>query len=337
MSTHLTNLEILNSCANFPPNASPPEGTYTFHIPPLSQPLGYIPPSVAQAFSSHPEIFSVDSSNHTVTLVSPPDYHSRSKALMTIAQTLRDQGTFQVLKKWRDELVPIFGLHGEVLCAVERTFGPLLGTIGLGCHLSAYTYEKATSDESSKGEYKIWVARRSLTKQEYPGMLDSTAGGTLGVWEDPEDCMLREADEEASLDKELMRGKMKAVGIVSYVHRTDQRASSGDLRLFQPDTLFLYELDLTGHEVGIIRPNDGEVQGFELLTVKEVQDAMAKGEFKPNCAVVLLDFMIRHGILTVENEKDYVEICSKLRERLIYPGLSMTETYIQQRAQILKA
>lgn len=47
---------------------------------------------------------------------------------------------------------------------------------------------------------------------------------------------------------------------------------------------------------------------------------MAKGEFKPNCALLMLDFFIRHGILTAENEKDFEEIKSRIHRDIEFPG-----------------
>jgi hypothetical protein len=43
---------------------------------------------------------------------------------------------------------------------------------------------------------------------------------------------------------------------------------------------------------------------------------MAREQFKPSCAVVLLDFFIRHGILTAENEKYYAELISRIHRKL---------------------
>jgi len=46
---------------------------------------------------------------------------------------------------------------------------------------------------------------------------------------------------------------------------------------------------------------------------------MGEGAFKPNCALVVLEFLVRHGILTAENEPDYVEIVARLHRRLEFP------------------
>jgi hypothetical protein len=47
---------------------------------------------------------------------------------------------------------------------------------------------------------------------------------------------------------------------------------------------------------------------------------MARGEFKPSCALVMLDFSIRHNVLTPKNENDYEEIMRRIHRDLEFPG-----------------
>lgn len=71
------------------------------------------------------------------------------------------------------------------------------------------------------------------------------------------------------------------------------------------------------------------------MSVEEVVSRMHAGEFKPNCALgasessfsvprqltlicvckVLIDFLVRHGYLTPENEPRYLEINQRLHGR----------------------
>ena len=50
------------------------------------------------------------------------------------------------------------------------------------------------------------------------------------------------------------------------------------------------------------KPCDDEVESFQLLDVVDVIALMRQGKFKPNCSLVLIDFLIRHGLVTAENE-----------------------------------
>ena len=42
---------------------------------------------------------------------------------------------------------------------------------------------------------------------------------------------------------------------------------------------------------------DGEVESFQRLPLKEVADAVARtDEFKDNCNLVIISFLVRHGL-----------------------------------------
>jgi hypothetical protein len=94
---------------------------------------------------------------------------------------------------------------------------------------------------------------------------------------------------------------------------------SADFTQIQPECQYVYDLELPRDTIP--KPNDSEVQEFYLWTVEEVQEHLANGEFKPNCALLVLDFFIRHGILTSENESNYDEIKRRLHRDLGFPGL----------------
>ena len=53
------------------------------------------------------------------------------------------------------------------------------GLTAHGVHMIGYTHLSSTN------ETKYWVPRRSWTKKTYPGMLDSTVGGSLRSREKP--------------------------------------------------------------------------------------------------------------------------------------------------------
>ena len=59
---------------------------------------------------------------------------------------------------------------------------------------------------------------------------------------------------------------------------------------------------------------DGEIDAFELWPIEEVAERVRDSfDFKFNCNLAIIDFLIRHGILTPENEPDYVDIVLGLR------------------------
>ena len=277
---------------------------------------------------------------HTLTLVlafpasdlhpsTPRAEAARSSIFALTARLMRESQKWAVLRGWRNELYPIYGrIHGQrtLLASVERAASPLFGIISYGCHLTAYIRPPGAT---SSQEMQLWIPRRARTKSTYPGMLDNTVAGGIATGESPWTCIVREAEEEASLPAALMQERCRAAGTVTYLHVRDGRAG-GETGLLQPECQFVYDLDMTGYvdpengKAVVPTPLDGEVESFELMGVREVRERMGKGEFKPNCAVVLLDFLVRQGVLTAEEEEggqgqgqgEYMRVCERLHRRL---------------------
>lgn len=164
---------------------------------------------------------------------------------------------------------------------------------------------------------EIWVPRRSSTRAKFPGMLDSSVGGGLATGETHWSCLIRESEEEASLNEKLVK-TAKEAGTVTYFYVSGE-GSGGETGLPQPECSYVFDLDLTGSPPDALSPNDDSVVAFELLTVAEVKRALSRNEFKPNCALVMLDFLIRHGQLKAEDEPDYEEICLRMHRDLVFP------------------
>ena len=58
---------------------------------------------------------------------------------------------------------------------------------------------------------------------------------------------------------------------------------------------------------------DGEVDEFMLWPLEQVAETVREtSEFKFNCNLVILDFLVRHGFLDPDTEPDYTEICRGL-------------------------
>lgn len=288
---------------------------YIFKCSGDSATLGYIRPEVARKLPESPVL----SVNHEFKQVSfkPPDMREhehdaaeyRTMVFAEYLQKVREAEIFEVLKGWRNEMYPVYGSRAknELLFSMERSASALFGIITYGVHMTAYT-------ESPDG-IKIWSPRRADTKQTYPGMMDNTVAGGLSTGEMPSECLLRESMEEASLSEDISR-HAKPCGTMTYFHIRDERAG-GEVGLCQPECQYIYDLVLPEHIIP--RPGDDEAVDFQLLTVQETQEAMAQGKFKPNCALLLIEFFVRHGIITPENEPDYLEIVHRLHRRLEFP------------------
>lgn len=312
-----TNLNLVNECDNFPYYENDAEEYTTlrstcweFHLEGGSGPYGYIQQSVVERMPWDPSVWHFDNERRCITPV--PKRYTRTQGDV-IRETLEKAKTgdiFQILRGWRNELYPIHGPYSsrEPTVSMERAGSALFGINTYGVHMTAYV--------NTPQGMKIWVPRRARSKQTYGGMLDNTVAGGLATGEKPFKCVVREAAEEASFSEQLVRSNAKPCGTVSYFHIRDARAG-GEAGLLQPECQYVFDMEI-GAEV-VPKPGDNEVEDFYLWTVDEVKRALAEGQFKPNCAAVLLDFFIRHGILTAENERDYMEIVSRLHRKLPFP------------------
>lgn len=280
-------------------------------------PIGYLTEDVFNKLAKVPTFIKGDlevrRSKRELSVFQQATEEERSKRAAATVNYWRINKDFKVLSGWRNELYPVYGPRNKLLYSIERSASALLGIVTYGVHMTAYVH----SPESSHG-MKIWIPRRAAGKQTYGGMLDNTVAGGMATGEGPLECLVREAEEEASLPRDLVEKSSRSHGTITYIHiRTPE--ATGEVGLVQPECQYVYDLELPADIVP--KPNDSEVQEFYLWDVEEVQEHMANGEFKPNCALIMLDFFIRHGILTLENEKDYHEIKCRIHRDVEFPGL----------------
>ncbi|KAF3483094.1 thiamine pyrophosphokinase [Arthroderma uncinatum] len=313
-----SNLDLINECDAFPYYHDNPAdyqkyiaNYHAFKISGYNETFGLVLNSIVEKFPWPKEHWDVDSESRTVTLLVPKGATEaeRSAVLAQTLETAAKSGNFEVLKGWRNELYPIYGPQKELVASVERAGSSLFGILSYGVHMTAYT------KDPEKG-IQIWVPRRSRTKQTYPGMLDNTVGGGIATGEEPFESLVREAMEEASLPEDIVRRDAKSCGCITYTYVRDERAG-GETGLLQPECEYVYDLPLDPSVV--LKPCDTEVEEFQLWSIEQVKEALSNGEFKPNCALVLIDFFIRHGFLTPENERDYLEILARIHRRHEFP------------------
>lgn len=219
----------------------------------------------------------------------PDDYQSRTAVLEEALTGLAERGE---IKGWRDERYPIAPAFGaEAIAEFERSASPYLGIRAWGVHMTGFV-------RKADGLY-IWVARRADDKPTYPGMLDNTVAGGLPLGLRPVENIVKECEEEAGIPEELAR-TVRPAGVIAYRHQQKEG--------LKPDQMFCFDLELPA---GFQPVNtDGEVGEFMLMPAEEVLSLVRDTQkFKYNCNLCLIDFFIRHGIVTPENEPDYIDLC----------------------------
>jgi 8-oxo-dGTP pyrophosphatase MutT (NUDIX family) len=221
----------------------------------------------------------------------------------------------------------------------------VLGVLTVGVHLNVYRVKEEGGKENID---QIWVSHRSKDPNySYPGMLDQiVAGGsdsndTIDGHLAPCKTLAREAREEAGLtidhftrqvffeqeignddgdDKERRRilvGTVERASSITFFDLKDK--SAGDLynNHLEPGLRFVYDLKITNPS---FRPKKMEsgIERFEPMGVSQVTESLSSNRWKPNCGLVMLDFMVRHGLVTKHNESRFERIKNDLHWPLCF-------------------
>jgi 8-oxo-dGTP pyrophosphatase MutT (NUDIX family) len=221
------------------------------------------------------------------------DYAALSAALAEIIAALAGAG---LAAGPRREMTPVLRRWGEPpLAEIDRSGLPGLGLPAFGIHVNGFVRK----DDG----LHLWVGRRARDRLVAPGKLDHLVAGGITAGHSAEQTVIKEAEEEASLPADIA-GRARPVGAISY-----RLALPEGLR---NDTLFVYDLEM---DPGIVpASNDGEVEEFMLWPVARViETARRTDDFKFNVNSVVIDFLIRHGIVGPDSEPDYTALVKGLR------------------------
>ena len=199
-----------------------------------------------------------------------------------------------LLWSWVGEPFPVkASVTDPTRFVMERTLTAPLGCLTFGVHLNGYV--------RTRNGIELWVAKRSQHKPTFPGKLDNMVGGGQPAGLSLFENLLKECFEEAGIS-ETQASQSMATGTISYRH-TDGRGLKRDI-------LYCYDLELPDSFVPVCQ--DGEVESFERLPIDVVLSMIETTDaFKYNCNLVIIDFAIRHGILTGDNTPDYAELCER--------------------------
>ena len=263
--------------------------------------VGCVKHAFAETLSRWPEVLRID--DNGVTLAESLDAQAtpaaeRTQAVAEVMQRLREEGH---IDGWRDELYPVNRTWSEpAFLLIERAAVPWFGVRAYGVHMNGFV-------RGADG-LKMWVARRSQSKPTGPGKLDQmVAGGQpadIGLY----DNMLKECAEEAGIPLDIAR-HVRAVGAITHALETDVG--------FRPDVIFNFDLELPEDFSPV--NTDGEVDEFYLWPIKQVMERVRDSdEFKFNCALVIIDFLVRHGYIAAD-DPDYSDIVEGLTATLDLP------------------
>jgi hypothetical protein len=253
------------------------------------QGVGWVTPAFAESLRRFGDVFRVDADVSLAPGLDDPD--ARTGAVDGVLRRLAEDG---LVPGWRDEPYPVATTYSApTLMTLERAAVPLFGIRGYGVHLNGIVRDPSG--------VSMWIGRRAIDKPTAPGKLDQVVAGGQPAGISPSDNLVKESAEEADMSPDLVAAA-RAVGAISYCTARPEGLRN--------DVLFVYDLELPGD----FRPRntDGEIDDFYLWPLDRVTETVRDSdEFKFNCALVVIDFLIRHGHIGPE-EPDYMALIDGL-------------------------
>ncbi|KAJ0985603.1 hypothetical protein J5N97_003959 [Dioscorea zingiberensis] len=262
------------------------------------QVVGYIHKGFTDHLKEFPSVFTCMMDNNgqyvdhgCVTLhasLSTPE--ERTRAIGGVIECLGE-----LIPGIRNEHYPVTSAFGvPAFFSLERAAAPYFGIKAYGVHMNGYV-------ELNEQKF-LWIGKRSDMKPTYPGMLDHLVAGGLPHGISCKENLIKECEEEAGIPRSISDSAL-SVGAISYMDIDGFR--------YKRDVLFCYDLKLPADFI----PNneDGEVDSFRLVPVDHVANIIRRTEFfKPNCSIVIIDFLFRHGYISPD-DPGYLKLLQSLR------------------------
>ncbi len=219
-------------------------------------------------------------------------FEARTEAVARVTEASVESGAVQ---RRHGEYFPVTaGERHDALFLVDRGAAPYFGVRAFGQHLNGYVH--------GPGGLNLWIARRAMSRWNAPGKLDNLVAGGLPWGLSLEDNLAKECWEEAGIPADLA-SRARPVGHISYRTETDYG--------LKPDVMYCYDLELPADFQP--RCTDGEVEDFLLLPATEVARLVRDTtEFKLNCNLVIIDFLVRHGVISTR-DPEYAQVVAGLR------------------------
>lgn len=304
------------------------EGCWKLYIGSYNKAVGYFKKDIKEAINwdlPFAEQFDLDATNKTITVKKAA---TANKAFEDMFDQNRGRQFFdeQTVDKWlskkckaredstikRPDYHPIF-TQGRPDLKDLKVPSPLRGITGnltAGIHVNAYTTksDKVTVD-------KIWVSKR-LEGKAYGGCYDQIIAGGMEPHHnlDPWATFKQECEEESMYKlegkkfKRVLKGSVigEAEGPTKIYFFTDKiyddRVGASEKDHIEPGVRFCFDVKIAEGEVPDPNPEDKSSSGFKALTVNEIKQSLKDGNWKPNCGLVMLDFLRRKDLLSAEEK-----------------------------------
>lgn len=256
--------------------------------------IGLVRPAVAQELLPYKDVFEIN--ENEVSLVKHLDtYDNRSAAVEDVLKQLKIKNKFIALRGWRNECYNVRATYdSKPLLKMDRSSTCLFGIKNYGINVNGYVRHPELG-------LCLWLQKRSEHKQRWAGYWDTVVGGGISTGQDVLGTVYKECEEEASIGADYRKDIVSA-GTVSVFYESEEG-------IF-PDVAFVFDLDLP---LNFAPKNvDGEVDSFKLVPIRDCLKIIEDGRFNKTILSVVVDFCVRHSVITPHNNPYYLGIVEML-------------------------
>jgi 8-oxo-dGTP pyrophosphatase MutT (NUDIX family) len=318
---------------------------WQFRIAGIDEALGYMWHKTIKTMNWDGSDFHFDNENQIITLtLKPGKGETRGKACQRAFSDLclKNRGELNnCFDRWLDkpahrrDFHPIHNTHADWQdLTMPVPARGVFGIVTIGVHLTMYSTRKVDGHEVVD---RIWVSQRARGDNvTYSGMLDQVVAGGMDPMDfideylSPGETLRREAMEEAGLFLDLATkimysmtdsgrrkpiGKVEKAPAITFYDCKGQDAGRTSEGHLEPGVRFVYDLKL---DDSTFQPQSYESgsERFMALPIDEVKQTLHEKRWKPNCGLVMLDFLQRKGLIAKADEENYVSIEKDLHSPL---------------------
>lgn len=251
----------------------------------------------------------------SLTLRTLENHNNYDSLFEKFANTARESDIFDCTKGWRNEKYTIYDNNKTPYIKLERAMVNIFGILTFGVHINGYFFD-------DKNQLRMWIPRRSAKKPTWPLKLDNVVAGGIGNDDTVDTTLWKELKEEANLNREDIENNIHQVDALSYFYFSkdlDKCDFQDESDVITAELEFIYDLEFPKGIAPYI--NDDEVHEFKHYGLQELINLLKTDEFKPNCALVVIDFLIRHKFITPDNECKYADIIAATHRKLPFTSI----------------
>lgn len=230
------------------------------------------------------------------------DYQSRTEAVDVTMLEASEQGILPEKPDYSaiggDDWYIVGAHRFQPVFEMRRFYSIFLGVRRYASRINAYHDDQ------------MWIVTRGSGVHEYKGALDNLVAAGQMAGRTILEHALVEAHEEAGLSAQDCAA-MRSTGMIHIARHT----AAG---FVFDENIYVYDLDTQGRITPSI-VNEWETAKIELWSFDKILHSIkTTDDFRPEAALCLIDFFIRHGVITPDNDPDYDALCFGLRSAVNY-------------------